>query len=121
MLSLEPFEDEKIYKEITPEHYVRGPFMMKRGGKYYLMWSEGGWGGPDYSVAYAMGDSPLGPFSRIGKIMQQDSTVATGAGHHSLISLPGTDEHYIVCNRRPLGTDNLHHRQLCIDILILLR
>ena len=44
--------------------------MMKRGGKYYLMWSEGGWGGPDYSVAYAMGDSPLGPFSRIGKIMQ---------------------------------------------------
>mgnify|MGYP000208032787 CR=1 FL=1 len=31
------------------------------------MWSEGGWGGPNYSVAYAIADSPLGPFKRIDK------------------------------------------------------
>ena len=117
LISLEPFEDGIIYKEITPEHYVEGPFMLKRGDRYYLMWSEGGWGGPDYSVAYAMGDSPLGPFRRIGKIMQQDSTVATGAGHHSVITLPDTDKHYIIYHRRPLGTDNPHHRQVCIDKL----
>lgn len=29
-------------KEITPENYVEGPFMIKRNGKYYFMWSEGG-------------------------------------------------------------------------------
>jgi hypothetical protein len=40
-----------MFKEITPERYVEGPFMFKRNGKYYLMWSEGGWQGPDYSVA----------------------------------------------------------------------
>jgi len=43
--------------------------MMIRHGKYYLMWSEGGWTGPNYSVAYAIADSMLGPFKRIGKIL----------------------------------------------------
>jgi len=64
--------------------------MFKRKGKYYFMWSEGGWTGPDYSVAHAIGDSPFGPFKRIGKILQQDPAIATGAGHHSFIYIPGT-------------------------------
>ncbi|MEO6687162.1 MAG: family 43 glycosylhydrolase, partial [Dyadobacter sp.] len=38
-----PFEDGKIFKEITPDSYVEGPFMFIRNGKYYFMWSEGGW------------------------------------------------------------------------------
>jgi len=117
LMSLEPFEDGEFYKEITPENYVEGPFVLKRKGKYYLMWSEGGWMGPDYSVAYAIGVSPLGPFERIGKILQQDSTIARGAGHHSVITIPNTDEHYIVYHRRPLDTDNPHHREVCIDKL----
>jgi len=117
LLALQPFGDGEFYKEITPEDYVEGPFMLKRNNKYYLMWSEGGWGGPDYSVAYAIGESPSGPFNRIGKILQQDSAVATGAGHHSVIKLPGTDEYCIIYHRRPLGTDNPHHRVVCIDML----
>ena len=56
---LEPFSDGTIYKEITPQGYVEGPFMFVRDGKYYFMWSEGGWTGPDYSVAYAIADSPF--------------------------------------------------------------
>jgi hypothetical protein len=79
------------------------------------MWSEGGWTGPDYSVAYAMGDSPLGPFTRIGKILQQDPRVATGAGHHSVLKVPGRDEWYIVYHRRPLGETDGNHRVVCID------
>lgn len=43
LLSIVPFEDGTIYKEVTPENYVEGPFMLKRKGKYYFMWSEGGW------------------------------------------------------------------------------
>lgn len=117
LLSLEPFDDGAYYKEITPEGYVEGPFVLKRNNKYYLMWSEGGWGGPNYSVAYAMGDSPLGPFDKIGTILQQDSTIARGAGHHSVISIPDTDEHYIVYHRRPLETDDPHHRETCMDKL----
>ena len=117
LLSLEPFEDGETFKEITPENYVEGPFVINRKGIYYMMWSEGGWGGPNYSVAYAKSDSPLGPFKRIGKILQQDSTIATGAGHHSVLHIPDTDDYYIVYHRRPLNTDNGNHRETCIDIM----
>jgi beta-xylosidase len=112
---LQPFEDGTVYKEITPEKYVEGPFLFTRNGKYYFMWSEGGWGGPDYSVAYAIADAPTGPFKRIGKILQQDAAVATGAGHHSVIHVPGTDKWYIVYHRRPLGETAANHRVTCID------
>ena len=115
LLSIVPFEDGETCKEVTPENYVEGPFMLKRQGKYYFMWSEGGWGGPDYSVAYAIADSPFGPFERVGKILQQDPEVATGAGHHSVIRIPGKDEWYIVYHRRPLGDTDMNHRQTCID------
>jgi beta-xylosidase len=111
----EPFADGTLFKEITPEGYVEGPFMLHRGGRYYFMWSEGGWTGPNYSVAYAIADSPFGPFKRIGKILQQDPNVATGAGHHSVIQLPDKDAYYIVYHRRPLGERDGNHRVVCID------
>jgi beta-xylosidase len=110
-----PHPDGSLFKEITPDGYVEGPFMFKRGGKYYFMWSEGGWTGPDYSVAYAIADSVYGPFRRVGKILQQDAAIATGAGHHSVIQRPGTDEHFIVYHRRPLGQTDRDHRVVCID------
>ena len=110
-----PFEDKTVFKEITPEGYVEGPFMFIRNGKYYFMWSEGGWTGPNYSVAYAIADSPFSPFKRIGKILEQDPGVATGAGHHSVINIPGTDEFYIVYHRRPLNETDGNHRETCID------
>lgn len=112
-----PWEDGTLYREVTPERYTEGPFMLKRDGKYYFMWSEGGWGGPDYSVAYAVADSPEGPFKRVGKILSADESVATGAGHHSVIQIPGQDEYYIVYHRRPLGDTGRDHRHTCIDRL----
>jgi len=115
LLGLAPFPDGEVFKDITPANYVEGPFVFKRQGKYYLMWSEGGWQGPNYSVAYAIGDSPAGPFSRVGKVLQQDPGIATGAGHHSVIPVPGSDTWYIVYHRRPLGTKNGNHREVCID------
>ncbi len=115
LLGLEPFSDGTMFREITPANYVEGPFVFKRNGKYYLMWSEGGWGGPNYSVAYAIGDSPTGPFVRIAKVLQQDLSVATSAGHHSVIPVRGSDTWYIVYHRRPLGTTDPNHREVCID------
>ncbi len=110
-----PFNDSITFKEITPEGYVEGPFMFIRNGKYYFMWSEGGWTGPDYCVAYAIGDSPFGPFKRIGKILQQDAAIANGAGHHSVINIPGTDEWYIIYHRRPLTETSGNSRETCIE------
>ena len=116
LLSLVPFEDGQTYKSVTPEGYVEGPFMMKKDGKYYFMWSEGGWTGPDYRVAYAISDSPFGPFKRIDTILQQDPSIANGAGHHSVIR-DRKGDYYIVYHRRPNGDTHGNHRHTCIDKL----
>ena len=112
-----PFSDGTIFKEITPAGYVEGPFMFMRNNKYYFMWSEGGWTGPDYSVAYAIADNPFGPFKRVGKILQQDSAIATGAGHHSIIHNINKDLWYIVYHRRPIGQTAANNRVTCMEQL----
>ncbi len=112
-----PFADGALFKEITPQSYVEGPMMFVRNGKYYFMWSEGGWTGPDYSLAYAVADSPFGPFQRVGKILQQDPAVATGAGHHSVMHDTARDYWYIVYHRRPLGEAAANNRVTCIERL----
>jgi beta-xylosidase len=112
-----PFSDSTLFKEITPKGYVEGPFMFMRNNKYYFMWSEGGWTGPDYSVAYAIADTPFGPFERVGKILQQDPAIATGAGHHSVMHHAKKDLWYIVYHRRPLGEKAANNRATCIEQL----
>ncbi|GAB3907144.1 glycoside hydrolase family 43 protein [Mucilaginibacter boryungensis] len=112
---LKPFADGTMYKEITPNGYVEGPYMFRKNDHYYFMWSEGGWTGPDYKVAYAVSDSPLGPFQRVATVLEQDPAVATGAGHHSVIHSESDDKYYIVYHRRPLGEAAANHRVVCID------
>ena len=115
--SIVPFPDGTMYKEVTPKNYVEGPFMFIRDGKYYFMWSEGGWTGPHYRVAYAISDSPFGPFERKGVILQQDPEVATGAGHHSVMYNKKKDQYFMVYHRRPLGSNDGNNRVTCIDLL----
>lgn len=113
--ALIPFDDGKIVHEITPEGYVEGPVMFIRNNKYYLMWSEGNWANSSYQVAYSIADSPFGPFKRFGTVLKQDSAIATGAGHHSILNIPGTDDWYIVYHRRPIPNKSIHHRVVCMD------
>lgn len=112
-----PFEDGSLFREVTPANYVEGPFMLKRNGKYYFMWSEGNWTSSDYKVAYAISDSPFGPFERVATILQEDPEIGTGAGHHSVIKGEGDDEYYIVYHRHPLGSTDGNCRVVCIDKL----
>ena len=112
---LKPFEDGQTFREITPEGYVEGPIMFRRAGKWYFMWSEGGWTNASYQVAYATGDSPMGPWERIGTVIEKNPEIATGAGHHSVLNVPGTDEWYIVYHRRPAGQTDPNARVTCID------
>jgi beta-xylosidase len=112
-----PFSDSMLVKEITPKGYVEGPTMFIRNGKDYLMWSEGGWTNGTYKVAYAVSDNVLGPFERKATILEADKRVATGAGHHSVINIPNTDEWYIVYHRRPIPNLGRDHRVVCIDRL----
>ncbi len=115
--SLIPWEDETLFKEVTPEGYVEGPFMFLRNGVYYFMWSEGGWTNDTYKVAYAMSDDVLGPYKKIGTILESDKDIATGAGHNSVIQAPGTDQWFIIYHRRPIPNEGRDHRVTCIDKL----
>lgn len=111
----EPWEDGELFHEITPEGYVEGPFVFIREGKYYFMWSEGGWGNDSYKVAYAMSDNINGPWDRIDTILESDTTIATGAGHNSVIQKPGSDDWYIIYHRRPIPNEGRDHRVTAVD------
>jgi beta-xylosidase len=110
-----PFNDNELVKEITPEKYVEGPVLFVRNGKQYFMWSEGNWGDSTYKVAYSIANSPLGSFKRTGTVLESDPKIATGAGHNSVLNIPGTDEWYIVYHRRPIPNEGRDHRVTCIE------
>src|SRR3546814_11295349 len=55
----------------------------------------------------------------MGKILSQDFKIARGAGHHSVVNVPGTDDWYIAYHRRPPDEDSGERRQLAIDRMVL--
>ncbi|MFD9702100.1 glycoside hydrolase family 43 protein [Lentzea sp. NPDC059081] len=115
MTSLGQFADGSTFKEITPANFTEGSQMFKKDGKYYFMWSEDGWTGPNYAVSYAISDSPTGPFTKISRVLAQDAAVARGSGHNSVVNVPGTDIWYILYHRRPLSRSGANDRQLSYD------
>ena len=66
----EPTGDPKVI--LQPEsdwekrsgHVTEGPWLIKRAGRYYLLYSGSGADTPNYAVGYATAESPLGPFTR---------------------------------------------------------
>lgn len=75
----------------TPKGFTEGVFMHYRKGTYYLSYSHGGWRDSSYSVHYATGNNPFGPWNYRGQILGSDA-IRKGPGHHSIIQKPGTDE-----------------------------
>jgi beta-xylosidase len=115
MHTIENFEDGSGPVDISPdEGFGEGSYMLKRDGIYYFMWSEGGYGTPDYRVAYAMSEFIKGPFNRIGLILSKDDVVADGPGHHSLFQ-DGEGQWYIAYHRRIIGDDVADNRVLAVD------
>lgn len=105
-------------RDLTPTGYNEGPFVHKRNGRYYLTWSEFDTRDPRYSVAYATGDSPLGPFTKASNnpILRQRGPVK-GAGHHSIVKIPGRDEWVIAYHRFRIPGGNGYNRETCLSPL----
>lgn len=116
-------KDGKTLTELTlipntqAKDFFEAPFMLKRGDKYYFMYSSGSCHDETYRIQYAVGKSPLGPFE-FGKnnpiLQTNDDGTVHGPGHHSV--LQDGDDYYIVYHRH----DNPHstrgfHRQICVD------
>jgi hypothetical protein len=107
-------------RDVTPAgHYFEGPFMMKQGGKYYLMNSYGKTITDTYCVYYAVGDNPLGPFTEPpgGPILSTDKTRhIVSPGHHAVFRHDGHT--YILYHRHSVPyVPEQAFRQTCVDEL----
>jgi len=113
--------DPSKVKDITPDNFREGSFVIKRHGTYYFMWSEDDTRSENYHVAYATGPSPLGPWTKWGTILSKRPEYGIlGTGHHSVVNVPGTDDWYLVYHRFALngpgkpGGDGMH-RETTVD------
>jgi beta-xylosidase len=87
---------------ITPANYTEAPFLVKRNGVYYMMYSNGAWYNETYNVRYATSNSPTGPWTYRGIILQSNAE-DKGPGHHSVLRIGNCDEYYIVYHRYENG------------------
>ena len=108
--------DQELIHEITPNGYCEAPCLLKNDGKYILMYSDGGWTNGTYCVKTAIADSPIGPFTYKNTVLKA-SEIADGPGHNSVFRLNG--KNYIAYHRRRIGDKYPHHRELCIDEMVI--
>ena len=103
--------------------YREAPYVFKRNGIYYFLWSVDDTGSPNYHVAYGTSDSPLGPIKVAEDpivIQQRPDQKIYGTAHNSVLQIPGKDKWYIVYHRiNPAYIDKKDgpgfHREVCID------
>ena len=102
---------EKISNEVT-----EGPFMLKRKGIYYLMYSGTGADSPNYGIGYATSKSPWGPFEKYpgNPIVHREERVL-GPGHHSVVEGPNGKLWMLYHQKRDTNTNFL--RDLALDPL----
>ena len=73
----------------TGRRWNEGSFLMKAGDRYLMTYSGNFFGGPDYAVGCAVGQSPLGPFVKAEEnpILERYGDV-TGTGHSCMLRSP---------------------------------
>ena len=87
--------------------YGEAPWVFKREGKYYFVYSNG-WA-PQSTIIYAVGNNPMGPFEYIGEVM---SPVEAGTSHCSIVDF--NNKWYIFYHNNSLS-DNGKRRSVCFD------
>jgi len=105
-------------QDVTPPNYFEAPYMLKRNGTYYLMYSEGKAIDPTYKIRYSTGKTPFGPWTEgvNSPILKTSSDSTTyGPGHHTVFSVGRQD--YILYHRIFPQKESFVLRQLCIDSL----
>lgn len=100
-----------------------GPFMMKHGNKYYLTYSIFGMHQPTYRVMQAIGDSPLGTFTKVdankgGSVVSTNVnwTHMVTAGHHCFVKCG--DETFIAYHTYKNRSNLAGGRALAVDKIV---
>ncbi len=109
---IRPTEEwEKRSGEVT-----EGPFMLKHGGIYYLMYSGTGADSPNYAIGYATSKSPLGPFVKHpGNPIAHRGGNVLGPGHHCVVE--GPDKKPWLVYHQKWDAEKNFHRFLALDPL----
>ncbi|MFT4023495.1 MAG: glycoside hydrolase family 43 protein [Flavihumibacter sp.] len=70
---------------------AEGPTVLKKNGRYWLLYSANDFRNPDYAVGYATAASPWGPFIKQqgGPLISRHNTAWNGTGHGDLLQLAG--------------------------------
>ncbi|PKQ46604.1 family 43 glycosylhydrolase [Confluentibacter flavum] len=109
--------NENEIQDITPPHYFEAPFMLKKNGTYYLMYSEGKCTDSTYMVRYSTGNSPYGPWQEGANspiLSTSKNSTTLGPGHHTVFNV--NNQNYIFYHRIKDNNDTLL-RELAIDSL----
>jgi hypothetical protein len=104
---------------ITIAGFREGSVAFKRSGKYYFMYSVNDTRDATYNVAYGIGSSPLGPFTKpaVNPVLVKDEARGILAtGHNSVLALPNGD-YYIAYHRFAIPNGDGTHREVCLDKL----
>lgn len=115
MLSLKPATIARIAGLTS---FREGTFVNHRDGLYHLTYSIDDTGSENYRVGYATSTSVHGPWTDRGVILQKDLSLGIkGAGHSSIVNVPGTDDWYIAYHRFAMPNGDGTHRETTIDKL----
>ena len=82
MLKIVDENGDPLKAKDEDRRYFEGPWMHKYNGKYYLSYSTG----TTHYIVYATSDSPMGPFTYRGRIMEP---VIGWTTHHSIVEYHG--------------------------------
>lgn len=98
-----------------PDGFKEGPFVFEREGKYYFTfpWVRD----KTETLAYGMGDSPMGPFEFKGIIMDE-SPVDCWTNHHSIVEY--RDQWYLFYHHNDYSPHFDKNRSVRVDSLFLM-
>lgn len=93
---------------------VEGPWMLKWGSTYYLMYSSGNYTTNGYGVGYATASSPTGPFTKVttNAPLVRTKMGVIGPGHNTTLMI---DEGEIYLVYHSLHAEGGTDRRLMVD------
>lgn len=100
---LDPDTGARIAADDHDRRFFEAAWCHKRAGRYYFSYSTG----DTHYLAYAVGDSPLGPFTYAGRMLEP---VLGWTTHHSVVEFPqGSDRWWLFYHDCELsgGVDHL--------------
>ncbi|MBP1840083.1 family 43 glycosylhydrolase [Formosa algae] len=100
-------ETEMVHQIGVDEHR-EGPFVVKREGKYYMIYPNHQ--KPFNEMSYSMSDNPLGPWEPKGLLMEQNDVITM---HGSIVEFKG--QWYIFYHNGELSGSIGPQRSICFD------